>query len=142
MSKNSETKKFSTLIEDLIEKNEDYDGFEENDEIEQQHEEETIINIPKHPILKRNNSNKSSRVRSKCYFNFNLRSLLFDYQEEIRIIFMTIIFILFTNPSFLTIVNSYVPFFFETTSTISYNLYGRVFIGFLFALIYAFMLVK
>jgi len=55
---------------------------------------------------------------------------------------MTIIFILFTNPSFLTIVNSYVPFFFETTSTISYNLYGRVFIGFLFALIYAFMLVK
>ena len=124
MSKNSETKKFSTLIEDLIEKNEDYD--EENDEIEQQQEEETIINIPKHPILKRNNSNKSSRVRSKCYFNFNLRSLLFDYQEEIRIIFMTIIFILFTNPSFLTIVNSYVPFFFETTSTISYNLYGRV----------------
>ena len=142
MSKNSETKKFSTLIEDLIEKNEDYDGFEENDEIEQQHEEETIINIPKHPILKRNNSNKSSRVRSKCYFNFNLRSLLFDYQEEIRIILMTIIFILFTNPSFLTIVNSYVPFFFETTSTISYNLYGRVFIGFLFALISAFMLVK
>ena len=140
MSKNSETKKFSTLIEDLIEKNEDYD--EENDEIEQQQEEETIINIPKHPILKRNNSNKSSRVRSKCYFNFNLRSLLFDYQEEIRIILMTIIFILFTNPSFLTIVNSYVPFFFETTSTISYNLYGRVFIGFLFALIYAFMLVK
>ena len=98
MSKNSETKKFSTLIEDLIEKNEDYD--EENDEIEQQQEEETIINIPKHPILKRNNSNKSSRVRSKCYFNFNLRSLLFDYQEEIRIILMTIIFILFTNPSF------------------------------------------
>ena len=140
MSKNSETKKFSTLIEDLIEKNEDYD--EENDEIEQQQEEETIINIPKHPILKRNNSNKSSRVRSKCYFNFNLRSLLFDYQEEIRIILMTIIFILFTNPSFLTIVNSYVPFFFETTSTISYNLYGRVFIRFLFALIYAFMLVK
>ena len=140
MSKNSETKKFSTLIEDLIEKNEDYD--EENDEIEQQQEEETIINIPKHPILKRNNSNKSSRVRSKCYFNFNLRSLLFDYQEEIRIILMTIIFILFTNPSFLTIVNSYAPFFFETTSTISYNLYGRVFIGFLFALIYAFMLVK
>ena len=140
MSKNSETKKFSTLIEDLIEKNEDYD--EENDEIEQQQEEETIINIPKHPILKRNNSNKSSRVRSKCYFNFNLRSLLFDYQEEIRIILMTIIFILFTNPSFLTIVNSYVPFFFETTSTISYNLYGRVFVGFLFALIYAFMWVK
>ena len=140
MSKNSETKKFSTLIEDLIEKNEDYD--EENDEIEQQQEEETIINIPKHPILKRNNSNKSSRVRSKCYFNFNLRSVLFDYQEEIRIIFMTIIFILFTNPSFLTIVNSYVPFFFETTSTISYNLYGRVSVGFLFALIYAFMWVK
>ena len=139
MSKNSETKKFSTLIEDLIEKNEDYD--EENDEIEQQ-QEETIINIPKHPILKKNNSDKSSRVRSKCYFNFNLRSLLFDYQEEIRIILMTIIFILFTNPSFLTIVNSYVPFFFETTSTISYNLYGRVFIGFLFALIYAFMLEK
>ena len=148
MSKNSDPKKFSTLIDELIPPYQNYENDNEddneddvfNDESEQQ--EPLFTRKQPQIIMNKRNNSKPNRMRSKCYFNFNLRSLLLDYQDEIRIIFMTFIFVMLTNQSLLTILNSYVPFFFETTSTISYNLYGRVFIGFLFALIYAFMLVK
>ena len=148
MSKNSHPKKFSTLIDELIppyQNNEnDNDGDNEDDVLNDESEQQEPLFTRKQPqiILNKRNNSKPNRMHSKCYFNFNLRSLLLDYQDEIRIIFMTCLFVMFTNQSLLTLVNSYVPFFFESTSAISYNLYGRVFVGIMFSLIYAFMWLK
>ena len=148
MSKNSEPKKFSTLIDELIPQyhnNEhDNDCDNEDDGLNDESEQQELDFIKKQPqiLMNKKNNSKANKMRNKCYFNFNLRSLLLDYQDEIRIIFMTFIFVMLTNQSLLTILNSYVPFFFETTSSICYNLYGRVFVGILFAIMYAFMWLK
>jgi hypothetical protein len=146
MSKNSDPKKFSTLIDELIPpyQNNENDNEDDNEDdvfIDESEQQEPVF-IKKQPPIIMNKRTNSKVNRKRCYFNFNLRSLLLDYQDEIRIFLMTCVFVILTNQSLLTLVNTYVPFFFETTNSISYNLYGRVFIGIMFALIYAFMWLK
>ena len=142
--KKSEPKKFSTLIDELIPQYHNNENDIEDDGLNDESEQQELDFIKKQPqiLMNKKNNSKANKMRNKCYFNFNLRSLLLDYQDEIRIIFMTFIFVMLTNQSLLTILNSYVPFFFETTSSICYNLYGRVFVGILFAIMYAFMWLK
>ena len=89
MSKNSDPKKFSTLIDELIppyQNNEnDNDGDNEDDVLNDESEQQEPLFTRKQPqiILNKRNNSKPNRMHSKCYFNFNLRSLLLDYQDEI-----------------------------------------------------------
>ena len=115
---------YATLVDDLI---------DEQEHFQQPQAQQTIVPPKQTRVNPVFDSVPVSQQKQKC-MNIDICSWFKKNDESVRVLGVLFLLVLmFTNPTFLSHIHSYVPIVFDT-NTVNYNNYGSLCFGVLFAL--------
>lgn len=139
MEKNLDPNEFSTSIEELLKEDNDYESHMKRSDCDSESDldNERVVT----PVLKKKESKTMLDESEPCFMkNRWMREWFFTLKRDFvsKVLILSILFVLFTNPISVRLLQEYLPFCF-TTGSVGYNTIGSFVLSCIFSVIYAFL---
>ena len=148
MEKNLDPNEFSTSIDELLQEEDDITvpstrKIKDNEIVydsESEHENEP----EKKPSSIKNKLKTTTSTDLPCFMKKTwMKEWFFTMNRDFvsKVLILSILFVLFTNPFCIKLLQEYLPFCF-TTGSVGYNMIGSLILSCLFSIIYAFLAIE